>query len=53
MRNFHTNLLKKVLFDVFKKVKNSSLIKIGTSGNWVKISTGYLFQNALLILKKS
>ena len=35
-----------------KEMKPSSLVKIGTAANWVKISTGYSFQNSFINSKE-
>ena len=32
--------------------KNNNLINIGTSGNWVRPSTGYSFQNSFINIKR-
>ena len=31
---------------------NDNLISIGTRGNWVRVSTGYSFQNSFVNAKK-
>ena len=53
-KKFSHKFVEKGVIPMFykKKVKSSSLIKIGTSGNWVKISTGYLFQNSFINSKE-
>ena len=35
-----------------KKLKSINIIKIGTPGNWIKVSTGYSFQNSFINAKK-
>ena len=47
---FSYKFIEKGVIPMFLKKtrKSTSLIKIGTSGNWVKISTGYSFQNSFI-----
>ena len=35
-----------------KNLKSKNIIKIGTPGNWIKVSTGYSFQNSFINAKK-
>ena len=35
-----------------KNLRSKNIIKIGTPGNWIKISTGYSFQNSFINAKK-
>ncbi len=47
-KDFSLKFIEKGVIPMFfkKRIKSSSLIKIGTPANWVRISTGYSFQNS-------
>ena len=49
-KKFSYKFVEKGVIPMFlsEKKESSSLIKIGTPGNWVKMSTGYSFQNSFV-----
>jgi len=52
-KKFSYKFVEKGIIPMFKKKeKPSQLIKIGTPANWVKISTGYSFQNSFVNSKE-
>jgi len=48
----HKFVEKGVIPMFLKNIEPSSLVKIGTPANWVKISTGYSFQNSFINSKE-
>jgi len=52
-KEFSHKFVEKGVIPMFlKNIETSSLVKIGTPANWVKISTGYSFQNSFINSKE-
>ena len=49
---FSENGVIPMFYQEEKNLKPNNIIKIGTPGNWIKISTGYSFQNSFFNAKK-
>ena len=49
---FSENGVIPMFYQEEKNLKSKNIIKIGTPGNWIKVSTGYSFQNSFINAKK-